>query len=79
MVDEREFLDFVSRLLRVPAERLSLDTAYGELPEWDSVMHLRLAMETENAFGVSFSLEEIPSLKTLGAFFSKLGGERKGA
>lgn len=62
------FLAFAARVFKVPREALTGATAYGELPEWDSVNHLKLVMETEARFGVSYPLELIPSLKTLEDF-----------
>ena len=44
---EREFLDFAAGLFGVDPSALSLATAYGSLPEWGSVMQLRLVMEFE--------------------------------
>jgi hypothetical protein len=43
---ESEFYSFVAAVFAVPADSLSAATAYGELPQWDSVMHLRLVLET---------------------------------
>ena len=54
-------------------DRAKLDGAsYGSIPEWDSVNHLRLVMETEEKFGVSYSIEVVPELKTLDDFISRL-------
>ena len=61
-------LAFAARLFGVARETLSGSTAYGSIPEWDSVGHLKLAMEAERTFGVSYSLERIPFLKTLDDF-----------
>ena len=74
MAAEREFLDFVAGILGVPPESLSLDTAYGSLPEWDSVMHLRLTLEIESRFGVEIPIDEIAAVTTLGGFYRYLGG-----
>ena len=63
-----EFLSFAATVLGVPREALSLGMACGDIPEWDSVMHLRLVMETEARYGVSIPLETIPSLRTLADF-----------
>ncbi len=62
------FLAFASRVLGVARESLSGATAYGSIPEWDSVAHLRLAMEAEKAFEVYYPIERIPTLKTLDDF-----------
>ena len=68
-----EFLDFAATVLNVPSETLAPETAYGDIPEWDSVMHLRLVMEVEARYGVSISLEAIPSLKTIADFARAAG------
>ena len=72
MVQESEFLRFVAGVMGVSAEKLSLATAYGTIPEWDSVMHLRLVMGTEAAYGVSFPLEMVPELRTLADFYRRI-------
>ena len=69
MVQEADFLRFVAGVMGVSAEGLSLATAYGAIPEWDSVMHLRLVMEMEAAYGVSLPIAAVPELKTLGDFY----------
>ena len=63
-----EFIAFAASVFGVPSETLSLETACGDVPEWDSVMHLRLVMETEARYGVSIPLEAIPKLRTLADF-----------
>ena len=74
MVNEKDFLSFVGNLFEVSPESLSLETEYESIPQWDSVMHLRLMMEVGAAYGVDIPLDEIPSLKTLGAIYSKVNG-----
>ena len=62
------FLALAARVFKVPRESLSGASAYGSFPEWDSVNHLKLVMEAEAAFGVSYPFERIPTLKTLDDF-----------
>ena len=68
-----DFIVFAASVLGVPAERLSPETACGDIPEWDSVMHLRLVMEVEARYGVSIPLETIPNLHTLADFARAIG------
>ena len=65
---EEEFLDFVASVLSVDRSGLSLATAFGAIPEWDSVMHLRLVMEIQEKYGVDIPIERVPEVKTLGDF-----------
>jgi acyl carrier protein len=72
MVTEKEFLSFVAGVLDVPAESISLDTAYESIPEWDSVMQLRLTLEIGTEYDVELPVGEIAEVKTLGAFYKYL-------
>lgn len=63
------FIDFVAGILDVAPETLSRETAYESIPEWDSVMQLRLVMEVSEHYGVDIPLEEVPNLKTLSDFY----------
>ena len=67
-MDRSRFLSLAARVFGVDASALSEATRRGDLPEWDSVNHLRLVMEAESEFGVRYGLEEIPSLETLADF-----------
>ena len=63
-----DFIAFAASVLGVPPDSLSPETACGDIPEWDSVMHLRLVMEVEARYGISIPLETIPNLRTLADF-----------
>ena len=63
-----DFLLFAADVLGVPQGSLTLESACGSVPEWDSVMHLRLVMETEARYGTSIPLEAVPGLRTLADF-----------
>lgn len=63
-----EFLLFAADVLGVAPGTLTPETAIGSIPEWDSVMHLRLVMETEAKYGSSVPLEKVPALQTLADF-----------
>ena len=69
MLETEEFLEFMASILGAGREGLSMATAYGSIPEWDSVMHLRLVMEIQDRYGVDIPLERVPELKTLGDFY----------
>ena len=63
---------FVAGVLDVPTESISLDTAYESIPEWDSVMQLRLTLEIGTEYDVEIPVDEIAEIKTLGAFYKYL-------
>ena len=74
MVEESGFLEFVAGILDVPRESISLDTAYESIPEWDSVMQLRLTLEIGTEYNVEIPVDEIADIKTLGGFYKYVQG-----
>lgn len=64
------FISFAANLLQVDRAQLFSTSAMGSVPSWDSVNHLRLLMESEQKFGFSFTLEQIPSIKTIEDFLT---------
>ena len=64
----KEFLELAADVFGVDAATLTPETAYESIPEWDSVAHLRLVMETEARFGRTIPLEAVASLRTLADF-----------
>jgi acyl carrier protein len=72
----QSFLEFVSEILGVNVEEISEDTEYQSIPQWDSLMHLRLVAEIEDKYGVEIPLDEVPDIKTLADFFSYVKGDR---
>lgn len=62
------FFVLAAEIFEVERASVSETTRYGDVSGWDSVNHLRLVMEAERRFGVSYPLEKIPSLRTLSDF-----------
>ncbi len=62
------FISFAATLFEVPREQLGISTSMGSIPQWDSVNHLRLVMEAEARFGISYPFEKIVCMKELGDF-----------
>ena len=74
MTTENEFLTFVAGILDVPVDKISLETTYESIPEWDSVMQLRLTLEIGTEFNVEIPVDEIADIKTLGGFYKYVQG-----
>ena len=64
------FVAFAAGIFKVPRQSLSGATEYGTIPEWDSVAHIKLAMEAERRFGVSYDIGKIPFMKRLDDFLA---------
>ena len=56
---EDKFLSFVADVLNVDVKSISMDSKYGDVENWDSVMMLNLIMELEEEYGCSIPIEKI--------------------
>lgn len=45
---------------------ISLETTPNDVPGWDSVGHLELATRLEQAFGVTFDVDELMEMESVG-------------
>lgn len=71
---EKEFLNFIAGIFEVDPSSISLETAYGEIPEWDSLMQLRLVAEISDAYDVEIPIDEVGNIATLADFFAYIKG-----
>jgi acyl carrier protein len=52
--------------LRIPAERITDDTAPDNTPEWDSLKAMDLVAAIEEAFSVELTTAEIMAMRSVG-------------
>ena len=74
MVGEREFISFAAGVFGVSPDRLSLETACGSIPEWDSMAQLRLVMDVKSRYGVEIPFAEVTEVVSLWEFFRRVNG-----
>jgi len=70
-----KFLEFIAEIMEVDAEALSAQTEYQSIPQWDSLMHLRLVGEIEEKYEVEIPIDEVPDIKTLGDFYKYVANQ----
>ena len=58
----------VSDITKVSKDKLSPETGRGDLEAWDSLTHLRLVSEIEEAFDISIPFEDISQIKKIADF-----------
>ena len=71
-VDENRLRRAVCAGLRINDDSYRPDLQLGDLDEWDSLGHLELVAQIESEFGVSLTLDDIPSLTSLDAIRNRL-------
>ncbi len=51
--------------LQVPAEAITAELSFGDLPQWDSMGHMEVMMQLEERFGVEVSADTIAALTSV--------------
>ena len=64
-----DFLSFVANILNVDVAEINMDTTFNSIPEWDSIMQLRLVMEIEDHYNVQIPFDETENIHSLGDFY----------
>ena len=64
--------DVMALTLGVAPETITRDTVREECPKWDSLANLKLMLALEDAFGVTFTVEQIAELSSVHAILDHL-------
>lgn len=67
---EKEIITIIANILEVDIEEVELDTAIGDLPEWDSLHHLQIIAELESFYKIKFSQSELAELEDVSDLIS---------
>lgn len=61
-----DFIAFVADVLRMGPDMLTLDSAVGDVPDWDSFAQVNLLMKIEEHYRIAFEADDLLSMETLG-------------
>lgn len=61
-MDER-IISIIAKVLNVSVDEVEMDTAIGDLPEWDSLHHMLIIAELEKIFDIKFSQDDLKELE----------------
>jgi acyl carrier protein len=75
-MEEEEILiklrELVSDIMEISSETLKSNSKQEDIPEWDSLGHLRLIMALEEEFAVKFPMMEIPQYNSVDALIKEI-------
>lgn len=72
-----KLIKIAGHIFDVNADALSLNSSRDSIPEWDSLAHLKLFLEIEDEFEMSFSLDNIKNLKSLNDIYQELINQKQ--
>jgi acyl carrier protein len=58
--------EVVSKALSVSPETITDDLEYQSIPEWDSMTHLVLVGELEQAYGIAIEMDDVLEMGSVG-------------
>lgn len=67
----------IGATFRINPASLTAHDSQDSIAEWDSVGQIQLVLELESVFGISFSLEEILELRSIGDIVKLVESKRK--
>ncbi len=60
--------------MEVDPSSINAETAYESIPQWDSLMHMRLVMEIEEEYDVEIPIDKMPELRSIAALYEFVEG-----
>jgi len=67
--------NLMAEAFQVSLDEITPNSAFGDLPQWDSMGHMELIMRLEEAYGIEVSGESISELVNLPAILEKLSSK----
>jgi acyl carrier protein len=64
-MDENKLTEMLEEILEVPGDTIDEDAELRDLPDWDSLKHVRLVVGLQSAYGVELDRDEIAQLTSL--------------
>ncbi len=64
-VDFNFIKEVFNSALELEGHDLKLDSRFEEVPDWDSLGHMRLILELEQRLNISFEIDEIVGVDTV--------------
>jgi len=72
---ERRVIAIAAAQLEIAPEKLTLESAVGDFPRWDSFAQVGLIAAMETEFNIAFDIDEVTSFQTLEDMAEALAGK----
>ena len=69
MITKNDLLTFIAGVLELSIEEINENSEYGQLKNWDSLMHIRIIAELEEKYKISIPIDEVPYIKKIKDFY----------
>lgn len=69
---QQKVFQCIATTLEIPVEQVNLDMAVGSIPQWDSMGQLAIVSALEEAFSLTFDVDELFEVENVGDFIKLL-------
>ena len=61
-----KFMEIISNIFQIETSEIRDELKYQEIQYWDSINHLEMVSEIEEAYDIEFEMDEIIAMESIG-------------
>ncbi|HLW08446.1 MAG TPA: acyl carrier protein [Marinilabiliaceae bacterium] len=69
---EQEFLEMITEVFEIEGRNLSMEDAFRDYEEWDSLVHLSLIAEIDDVYDITIEDDTFKELTTLNELYKEI-------
>lgn len=69
---EQEFLEMITEVFEIEDRNLSMEDAFRDYEEWDSLVHLSLIAEIDDVYDITIEDDTFKELTTLNELYKEI-------
>ena len=72
---QQQVFEIIARTLEIPVSQVDAELAIGSIPQWDSMAQLAIVSALEEAFSITFDVDELFEVENVGDFLKLLDAQ----
>ena len=73
--NQQKVFNIIATTLEIPADQIRPDLAVGSIPQWDSMAQLAIVSALEEAFSITFDVDELFEVENVEDFIKLLDAQ----
>jgi acyl carrier protein len=73
--NQQKVINIIANTLEVNADQVTPEIAVGSIPQWDSMAQLAIVSALEEAFSLTFDVDELFEVENVGDFIKLLDNQ----
>lgn len=72
---KQQAFNIIAKTLEISVDQVTTELAVGSIPQWDSMGQLAIVSALEEAFGITFDVDELFEVENVGDFIKLLDAQ----